>query len=154
MWHILSWAECWHFMTEWCFTGSYISLVKCVRNRGYLIWEIILLKSKWTCPWEKNAHSFKWRQSSLKRSSWIVRLLEKQSKLQATCMVTPGHSLFSPWTFKIKMVRISINSSHRDLISNSVFFGKDSKKAVCWSLELVIVTCMFICIVCVIIYLL
>lgn len=90
-------------------------------------------------------------KTSLKQSSWIVRLLEKQSELQA--MVNPGHSLFFPELLKIKMVRIDLRLAlvvwiHlRTLMQSSVFFGKDSKKAVCWSLELFVVTCMFMCIV-------
>ena len=45
-------------------------------------------------------------KTSLKRLSWLVRLLEKQSKLQA--MVNPGHSLIFPELLKIKMVRIDL----------------------------------------------
>lgn len=90
-------------------------------------------------------------KTSLKHSSWIVTSLEKQSELQA--MVNPGHSLFFLELLKIKMVRIDLRLAlvvwiHlRTLMQSSVFFGKDSKKAVCWSLELFVVTCMFMCIV-------
>ena len=72
-------------------------------------------------------------KTSLKQSSWIVRLLEKQSELQA--MVNPGHSLFFPELLKIKMVRIdpetrfsSVNSS-KDLNAKLSVFWKGFKES-------------------------
>lgn len=96
-------------------------------------------------------------KTSLKQSSWIVRLLEKQSELQA--MVNPGHSLIFPELLKIKMVRIDLRLAlvvwiHlRTLMQSSVFFWKGFKESSV--LKFGAFRCyMYVHVYCVIIYLL